>query len=49
MLTSTEHEISMLIKIEKLKNSDFFALKLADVVFFMLINVKMLTIVGILT
>ena len=32
-----------------LKNKTFLAFKLSDVLFFMLINVKMTTIVGILT
>ena len=32
-----------------LKNKDLFALTLSDIVFIMLINVKMPTIVGILT
>ena len=41
MLNSTEHEISSAHK--------FLALSLSDVVFIMLINVKMPTIVGILT
>ena len=35
--------------IKTLKNKDLFALILSDVVFIMLINVKMATIVGILT
>ena len=46
MLNSTEHEISMLIKTKMPINED---LSLSDVVFIMLINVKMPTIVGILT
>ena len=45
MLNSTEHEISAAHK--NLKK--FLALSLSDVVFIMLINVKMPTIVGILT
>ena len=47
MLNSTEQEIKLLIK-TKQKNS-FLAFKLSDVVFSKLINVKMPTIVGILT
>ena len=45
MLNSAEHEIST----KMLKNNDFLASELSDVVFIMLINVKMPTIVGILT
>ena len=45
MLDSTEHEISTAYRIVK----KFLALSLSDVVFIMLINVKMSTIVGILT
>ena len=45
MLSSTEHEISTAHK--QLKK--FLAISLSDVVFIMLINVKMPTIVGILT
>ena len=48
MLNSTEHEISMLIK-TKIPIKKFLALSLSDVVFILLINVKMPTIVGILT
>ena len=44
MLKSTEHKIST----KMLKNKDFLAFKLSDVVFIMLIIVKMPTIVGIL-
>ena len=44
MLNSTEHEISTAIL-----NNDFLAFKLSDVEFIMLINVKMPTIIGILT
>ena len=50
MLNSTEHDISTAhkkLKYQKIKK--FIALSLSDVVFFMLINVKMSTIVGILT
>ena len=43
---STEREISMLIK-GKMVKKIFPALKLSDVVFILLINVKMPTIVGI--
>ena len=39
----------MLIKSKMLKNKNFLAFRCSDVVFFMLINVKMPTIVGILT
>ena len=50
-LNSTEHEISTAHKKLKYRkvNKLFFALRLSDVVFIMLINVKMSTIVGILT
>ena len=41
-------ESQLLIKIEMVKNR-LLAFKLSDVVFIMLINVKMSTIVGILT
>ena len=50
MLNSTEHEISTArnkLKYQPIKN--FLALSLSDGVFIMLINVKMPTIVGILT
>ena len=47
MLKSTEHEISTAHKI--IKDKDFFTLELPDVLFILLINVKMQTIVGILT
>ena len=50
MLNSTEHKISTAhkkLKYRKVKK--FLALSLLDVVFLMLINVKMSTIVGILT
>ena len=49
MLNSTEHKISAAHK--KLKHQQmrkFLALSLSDIVFIMLINVKMSTIVGIL-
>ena len=51
MLNLTEHEISIAYKIVMLKNKikTCCAFKLADVVFIMQINVKMPTIVGILT
>ena len=49
-LCSTEHEISTAHKTKMLKNIKIFlAFNLSDVVFIMLINVKMPTIVGILT
>ena len=49
MLISTEHEISTAHKKQKyLQMKKFHALSLSDVVFIMLINVKMPTIVGIL-
>ena len=50
MLISTEHEISTAhnkLKYRQMKK--FLALSFSDVVFIMLINVKMPTIVGILT
>ena len=50
MLNSTEHEISTAhekLKYRQIKK--FLALSVSDVVFIMLINVKMSTIVGILT
>ena len=49
MLNSTEHEISTSHKTKIPTDEEFLALSLADVVFIMLINVKMPTIVGILT
>ena len=49
MLNSTRHEISTAHKNKMLQNKDFFAFKLSDVLFIMLIHVKMPTIVGILT
>ena len=49
MLNSTEHEISTAHKTKMLKNKYFSCFSNSDVVFIMLINVKMPTIVGILT
>ena len=50
MLNSTEHKISTAHKKLKYRQmKKFLALSLSDVVFIMLINVKMPTIVGILT
>ena len=49
MLNSTEHEISTAHKVKYLPMKKCLALYLSDVVFIMLINVKMSTIVGILT
>ena len=49
MLNTNEHEISIAHKTKMLKNEDFLAFKLSDIVFIMQINVKMPTIVGILT
>ena len=46
MLSSSEHKFHLLIKTKMPK---FLALSLSDVVFIILINVKMRTIVGILT
>ena len=46
MLNSTEHKISTA---ENLNTKKFLALRLSDVVFIMLINVKMLAIDGIVT
>ena len=50
MLNATEHDISIahIKKVKKRKIKNFLAFKLYDV-FYLLINVKMLTIVGILT
>ena len=48
MLNSTEYRISTAHKTNMLKMTNFFVLKLSDV-FILLINVKMPTIVGILT
>ena len=46
MLNSLEHEISTAHKTDTLKKSGFFLhLKLSDVVFILLINVKMPTII----
>ena len=42
-------KFQVLIKAQMLKNKDFFAVKLLVGVFILLINVKMPTIVGILT
>ena len=47
--SSTEHEISTAQKLKYQKVKKFLALSLSDVVFIMLINVKMPTMVGILT
>ena len=49
MLNSTEHEIITAHKTKLLKMMTFLAFKLSNGVFVMLINVKMPTIVGILT
>ena len=49
MLNSTKQEISTAHKTEIPTNEAFLALSLSDVIFIMLINVKMPTIVGILT
>ena len=50
MLNSTEHKISTALKKLKYRQiKKFLVLRLSDVVFIMLINVKMPTIVGILT
>ena len=49
MLNSTDHEFQLLIKLKYRQIKMFLALSLSDVVFIMLINVKMPTIVGILT
>ena len=48
MLNKTEHEITTAHKTKMLTNKDF-SLKFSDVVFILLINVKMPTSVGILT
>ena len=42
-------EFQLCIRTKCCKNKDFLAFKLSDAVFIMLINVKMPTIVGILT
>ena len=49
MLNLTEHKNSTAHKTNILTNKEVFASSLSDVVFIMLINVKMPTIVGILT
>ena len=49
MLNSAEHRISAAPKTETLNKKTVLAFKLSDVVFIMLINVKMSTFVGILT
>ena len=49
MLNSTEHGISILINLKCLKIKTFLAFRCSDVAFIMLINIKMPTIVGILT
>ena len=42
-------EYQLFIKIKMLKNKDFLAVKLSDAAFILLINVKMATIIGVLT
>ena len=42
-------KFQLLVNVKMLKNRDFLAFKLSNVVFIMQINVKMPTIVGILT
>ena len=49
VLNSNEHEIQMLMKSKILKKKIFLAFRRSDVVFIMLLNVEMPTIVGILT
>ena len=49
MLNSTEHKISTAHKKLNAGKKDFLAFKLSDVLFIMLINIKMPTVVGILT
>ena len=49
MLNSTEHEISNAHKTKIRQMKAFFAFSLSDVVFIMLINVKMPTIIGTLS
>ena len=49
MLNSTEHNISTAHKKKYRKLNKLFALSISDVLFIMLINVKMPTIVSILT
>ena len=47
--TQLSMKFQLLIKGKMVNNKDFFAFKLSDVVFIPLINVKIPTIVGILT
>ena len=49
MLNSSDHEISTAHKNQNAEYKEFLALNLTDVVFIMLIFVKMPTIIGILT
>ena len=49
MLNSTEHELSTRHKTKTPKSREILALSLSYLVFIMLINAKMTTIVGILT
>ena len=49
MLNSTEHEMSISLKVKCKKMHIILAFKLSAVVFIILINVKMPTIVGYLT
>ena len=49
VFSSAKHEISTAHKTKMLKTLIFFAFKLSDLVFIMLLNFKMPTIVGILT
>ena len=49
MFNSTEHVISTALKTEIPTKMKYLTLSIFDVVFIMLINVKMPTIVGILT
>ena len=49
VLNSTEHEISTAHKLKCLQINKFLALSLSDVVFILLMSVKMPMIVGILT
>ena len=49
MLNSTEHKFQLLINTKILINKEVSCFKFSDVVFIMSINVKMPTIVGILT
>ena len=48
-MVKTEHEFSTAQKLKYRQLKKFLALRLSDVVSFMLINVKVPTIVGILT